>query len=1185
MKRALCHRSSAQRHAPIPAARQATTRDYVLPNIALPPLRHVHAASLKQAQVTSSFARPSARHSTRPGDHDSHSYENGIREGSSHGDQHEDETILPHLSRKEVERALYTRYHDDKGASRRKQSPIDDNVLAEHREHVYHDVADEPIDLELGQWLAELQSQAREKKVKTIRTTSKKASTVVEKRQKDEKPATTAKTRAKAVAKDVKAAKEAVKAKQKQVQADKVAATVLSSRPSNLETSPIKPYRAPSRLDPNEQGQPYAQPLLSRNDWRLSAPLSSARRRKNLAWPISPPSLYEPLDLTHQGHNKLVGIGIDSSKVGSWSSRMRLEEQWGWKMRVPAMEKQSFPAADVHRKRLDRLIQLSAEAEEKFYIEQLAKAGPPWQRELQGKTVCRARGQWLTDSLKIQQIMSDNDKKTDGDKASTNASVAKAIAAWWHVDGKDLGPDAGFQFEPGSILRFTPLSPPTDGSMSFFQGDLIDVRDGQLIVAFEETDVWLLGEEEYRIDIGNDDTSYKLQSRAIDNLYFDPERQRKRNADVVEAAQLAHLDGITTTLREWALQGTDLRDLVVPSLDKSRELDRDRTAQQDPQYELFDGDVTQKTASEPASNPSSLFADNQLINSWIKRHARDDPIKMTGDPDLGLNESQTKAVAMALGQSLSLIQGPPGTGKSATIVSMIALVKLHFRIPQPILLTAPTHVSVDHLLSLLIKAGLNPLRTGKVDKVRSDLQEWTVEKRREGHPLWQKLEQARESSETSRVELQDFKDELTSRAGGTRPTKQDLEREVELETKYRKSWRKYIALEHRLYSSLFASVDVFCSTAIGAGASKVMNMVDFPIVFLDEAAMCTEPVSLIPIMKGAQHVTFIGDHKQLPAVVKSRDAVKERLHVSLFERLMVDQTVQSTLLDTQYRMTPTISAFPNEAFYTSMLKNSTCVQSRPSSIVSQFFPRQDCPTVFLSHSAHEEAFRQSTMNSGEAEIIVQVVGDLLARNPSLRGEDIGVITPYFAQTRLLQDMFGSSAGRSPNGSRSSSSPAQDVLSSTLRPDRVRQVNQVEINTVDGFQGREKSVIILSTVRSNRSGFIGFLSDKRRLNVALTRAKDGLVVVGNAETLIRAASGSGLTRMSDDGENDPAVWKKYIEWMDERGLVRSWDEPVSFAVAEEGVQEPDAATSVPDVDEWLVEEHGGQNDVDSRDLYI
>ncbi|KAK4052245.1 hypothetical protein OIO90_004467 [Microbotryomycetes sp. JL221] len=1139
---------------------------------------------------------------------------------------------------REMERTLYPQWElapkSFAGLEAKQSTSAQDDAFLDHKEHVYHetDTDSAPDQTELEEWFTHLQTFQSQSNVKDDdsmtpslmkpKTRNKMAtSTRLPSDKKGSVASTTPSVSRTRSCKATPTIEEQVKKSmtKKRTTVKVIDPAIIVPKPSAQLDSPIQPYRPSTAIDSNMTTQPHDRLVLSRHDWRLSSPL--VRHSRTLS--DSPPSLYERVDLTCQGHNKLVGVGVDPARVGSWSPRLRAEEQWGWKIKVPNSEKADWPAANVHRKKLDRLLKLSAEAEEKFYLEQLAKQGPPWQRELQGKTVCQAKGQWLTDSSKAIEMMSLSveDKRKLIDKANQGSGGGKAIAAWSQIDGRHLTEENGYQFVPGTVLRFTPLSSdknrvrggpelPTSAvnQVTFKQGDLLDIKDGQLIVAFEEIDMWILNDEdEYRIDIGNDDTSYKLQSRAIDNLYFSPMYQRQHNANVVEAAQLAHADGVTTTLREWALQGTDIRELIVPTLDMSEQLDAQRIVNQDLTSTLIldddDGSPASELAHLPpvtlplpfeprpnATNPSSLFADNQLINSWIKRHSRDDPIKMEGDPLLNLNESQTKAVAMALGQSMSLIQGPPGTGKSATIVSMIALLKLHFRIPQPILLAAPTHVSIDHLLSLLVKSGLNPLRTGKVDKVRPDLQQWTVEKRREQHPLWNTLEQAREASEQSRIELQEFQDNKQ----GSKLSKEELEREIELETKYRKSWRKFIVLEHRLYSSLFATANVFCSTAIGAGASKVMNMVDFPIVFLDEAAMCTEPVSLIPLMKGAQHVCFIGDHKQLPAVVKSRDAVKERLHVSLFERLMAEQSVQCTLLDTQYRMRPSISAFPNQAFYYSQLQDSNSVQSTSSAIKSSYFdPSQ--PTVFLSHTRSEETFRQSTINVFEAEIIVEVVGDLLLKNSSLKPDDIGIISPYFAQTCLLQDMFqGKTIDHQSKRSRKTySTLAQDKLKSKLNFERLKQLSKVEINTVDGFQGREKQIIIFSTVRSNKHGFIGFLSDQRRLNVALTRAKQGLIVVGNRQTLMRAVT---TDWNMGDKDADAGVWRRYLKWMDERGLVKDWHDAKKVTVArrspvvvaaefddDDGRKE--ASEMIVDVDDWIMEEHGGQDDVDSRDLYL
>ncbi|KDE03496.1 hypothetical protein MVLG_06009 [Microbotryum lychnidis-dioicae p1A1 Lamole] len=893
----------------------------------------------------------------------------------------------------------------------------------------------------------------------------------------------------------------------------------------------ILPYTPPSNVSPTD---PSSRPLLSRYDWRLSSPLPRPSPS------LIPPPLDIPTSNLQQGANKLVGVGQAPYFSGR---RIKDVEGWGWKGRVPQGEKGTWRAADRHRIKLDRLLDLTEEAEEKSYLATLARSGTPEQRETSGRTVCRAQGMWLTKSKRTDEILKMTREEKD-EVRRKSAGGGGVISTWRNCEGGDLDEANGYKFVPGTILRFTPLKPEDVGSgpvpppshaSKHPQGSVLEVQNGRLIVIFEEADMWVLGQEEYRIDIGVDDASYHLQRAAIDSLYFDSARQRLRNERTWQAAHMAFAKTkLCPTVREWTLQGTDVRELIVPT-EATPAVEVVQNSADFPFDELIDGPGESVTASmtqveettpTPASNPSPLLCDNQLINSWVKRHQRCPPLAMEGDPILRLNDSQTRAVAMAMSESLSLIQGPPGTGKSATLVTLVHLLKTHFRIPQPILLCAPTHVSIDHLLSLLIDAGLNPLRMGKAHKVREELREWTVERRREGHPLWELCEGARVGCERIREEL-----------GGLRETvgddKKGLERIMEMEEILKNEWRRFVTLEQRLYSSLLATADVFCSTTIGAGATKIMSMTDFPIVFLDEAAMCTEPVSLIPLMKGAQHVCLIGDQKQLPAVVKSREAVQNRLHVSLFERLMAEKAVQTTLLDTQYRMRPQISAFPNQAFYNSALKDAPNVLRRSSPPKSTYLQMnaetgEPDPCVFISHEGAETFFRQSTLNETEVDLIVSIVGDLLTRNPELDASTIGIISPYASQTRLLSDTF------SIGDRRGFSSRVIDRWGFDI----ALRASQVEVNTVDGYQGREKSIIILSTVRSNAANFIGFLSDRRRLNVALTRAKDLLFVAGNERTLGFARSGWG-GREEDDGDGGTGVWKAFLAWYRARGWIKQW----------------------------------------------
>lgn len=228
-------------------------------------------------------------------------------------------------------------------------------------------------------------------------------------------------------------------------------------------------------------------------------------------------------------------------------------------------------------------------------------------------------------------------------------------------------------------------------------------------------------------------------------------------------------------------------------------------------------------------------------------------------------------------------------------------------------------------------------------------------------------------------------------------------------------------------------------------------------------------------------------------------------------------------------MRPIISEFPNRSFYDGKLANGATLFERGPPPKCQYFNTQSgetipSPHVFINHENPDSYLNSSTVNKVEVKIIVKIVGDLLNRNPTLSAKDIAIITFYSAQTRLLRDTFDYDASYE--------------LESLLGRSRAETLSQVEVNTVDGFQGREKSVVILSTVRSNSGGYIGFLRDKRRLNVALTRAKDGLIVVGNKRTL-RLSTESDTYLSERDPDQDSDIWRRYLSWIDENGLYRNW----------------------------------------------
>jgi len=269
--------------------------------------------------------------------------------------------------------------------------------------------------------------------------------------------------------------------------------------------------------------------------------------------------------------------------------------------------------------------------------------------------------------------------------------------------------------------------------------------------------------------------------------------------------------------------------------------------------------------------------------------------------------------------------------------------------------------------------------------------------------------------------------------------------------------------------SAVAAADVVLATCVGSGADSLSKLC-FEMVLVDETAQSTEPSSLVPLTRGCRQLVLVGDHRQLRPTVISDEAAQRGLRLSLFERMM-RHGVAPLLLDTQYRMHRSLAEFASARFYKGRLRSGTPDEARPQPRGVPW-PNAGCSAALLLSSSPEEGVGQSKRNSGEAAVLFQLLQDVLAAG-ELRPCDIGVVSPYAAQVALLRQC----ADSLPNG------------------------RAIEVKTVDGFQGREKELILFSAVRSNRSGHVGFLSDARRLNVMLTRARRGLVVVGDPTTLV------------------------------------------------------------------------------------
>jgi len=297
---------------------------------------------------------------------------------------------------------------------------------------------------------------------------------------------------------------------------------------------------------------------------------------------------------------------------------------------------------------------------------------------------------------------------------------------------------------------------------------------------------------------------------------------------------------------------------------------------------------------------------------------------------------------------------------------------------------------------------------------------------------------------------------------------------------------------HDAVHDVIKRAQVVATTAIGAG-SAIIERYGFERVLIDEASQATELATIVPLCHGCEQLVLLGDHCQLPPTVSSDAASREGLGTSLFERL-VHSGVNVHMLEIQYRMHPAISRFPCCHFYAERLKDGIGASDREALDGFQW-PKAENPMCFVSIHGHESGNGTSFENHQEAEQVVYIVQNML-RSGRNQPPDIGVVSPYGAQVRLIRKLLmraGIPTFRDKNG--------------------------VEVASVDGFQGREKEGIVISTVRSSTSGGIGFVGDWRRANVAFTRARRGIVVLGNAQTLLR----------------ETGTWLPWLHWIKGEGF--------------------------------------------------
>jgi superfamily I DNA and/or RNA helicase len=425
-----------------------------------------------------------------------------------------------------------------------------------------------------------------------------------------------------------------------------------------------------------------------------------------------------------------------------------------------------------------------------------------------------------------------------------------------------------------------------------------------------------------------------------------------------------------------------------------------------------------------------------------------------------LNEPQRAAVDFALAaKDFAIIHGPPGTGKTTTVVEFIRQVVAR---GETVLACAPSNHAVDNLLEKLLAVGELPVRLGHPARVQPELRSRALDILAEKHP------DARQARKVAREAFALFRQADKWTRDKPQPgEKAALRREArDMLTEARK-------LESLAVERVLDDARVVCATLTGLD-SELLGKRRFDVVVIDEACQSTEPACWVPLLR-ANKLVLAGDHCQLPSTVLSPEAAERGLSISLMERLIARfGTSVSRLLTVQHRMHENIMSFSNAEFYNGELIAHASVANHrlcdlpgvtTTSLTEQ--PLRFIDTAGASFDEELEEDTGSRRNTQEANFAVKKVRELLTHG--VPATQIGVITPYRAQVRLLRD-------------------------------RLADVPGLEIDSVDGFQGREKEAIIMTFVRSNNEGEIGFLADTRRTNVAFTRARRTLLVIGDSATL-------------------------------------------------------------------------------------
>jgi superfamily I DNA and/or RNA helicase len=457
-------------------------------------------------------------------------------------------------------------------------------------------------------------------------------------------------------------------------------------------------------------------------------------------------------------------------------------------------------------------------------------------------------------------------------------------------------------------------------------------------------------------------------------------------------------------------------------------------------------------------------------------------------PMKGLNPSQQAAVGKILSAGeLAIVHGPPGTGKTTTLVQ--AIKALAGREKGPLLAVAPSNTAVDLLSEKLSEEGLQVIRVGNPARVSERLMSLTLDSRMAEHPATKEIKKLKKQAAAYRDMAHKYKRNFGKAERDQRKALFDEARNIMKEVE---------RTEQYILNDLLARAQVITATLVGSNHYTVRSL-SYHTVVIDEAGQALEPACWIPILK-AQKLVLAGDHCQLPPTIKSEEAARKGLAVTLLEKCVALHPEAVVLLEEQYRMHELIMGYSSAVFYERRLRAHTSVADH------RLFP-SDRPILFVDTAGcgfEEKTDGFSTSNPEEAAFLfkhlTRFTRELRTRDTAGELPRVAVISPYRQQVELLKEL---------------------LLHSPL----LQQYGErLSVNTIDSFQGQERDIVYIGMTRSNPESKIGFLSDIRRMNVAMTRARKKLVIVGDSATLSQSPFYAGLIRYAEEKDAYQSAWE-------------------------------------------------------------